>query len=144
MMHVAPRIMDRGGFTPSINPPVYPRRLQRPRKRGVPVPGGAVYVGRPTDFANPFDGRGFRHARSVRLYNRWIDNRLGDLTLEGLGFCPAEIDALHRLHARLMLRLPSLAGRDIQCWCPVSSRWCHGDTLLARANRIISSSEVPY
>ena len=133
-MHAARHMLDRGGFTPSIRAADQPRRLQRPRKRGVPVPVGARYVGRPTEFANPFDGRGFGHVRATRLYERWIDGRLGDLTLEALGFCPSEIEALHRLHERVLHRLPLLAGLNLQCWCPVTSRWCHADILLRRAN----------
>lgn len=135
MMQAARRMLDRG-LAPSIMvaDEYFPRRLQRPRKRGVPVPAGARYVGRPTEFANPFDGRGLGHARAVRLYDRWIDGRLGDMTLEALGFCPAEIEALHRLHERVLRRLPQLAGLDLQCWCPVTSRWCHADILLRRAN----------
>ncbi len=133
-MHAASGILDRGGFAPSIRAAIPPRRLQRPRKRGVPLPVGARYVGRPSLHANPFDRRGFTHAQSVRLHERWIDARLGDLTLEYLAFCPSEIDALHRLRVRVLLSLPDLAGYDLQCWCPLTSRWCHADTLLRRAN----------
>lgn len=138
-MFAARDMMDRGGCTPSIRAKApLPRRLQRSRKRGVPVPAGARYVGRPTEFANPFDGRGFGHVRAVRLFDRWIDGRLGDLTLEALGFCPAEIEALHRFRARLLDRLPQLAGLDLQCWCPITSRWCHADSLIRRANSLFS------
>ena len=135
LMLAARRMLDRG-LSPSIivADEHFPRRLQRSRKRGVPVPAGARYVGRPTEFANPFEGRGFKHVRAVRLYDRWIDGKLGDMTIEALGFCPAEIEALHRLLDRVHRRLPSLSGLDLQCWCPVTSRWCHADTLLRRAN----------
>lgn len=134
MMPQASRlVLDRGGHAPTIRERG-PRRLQRPRTRGLPMPDGAVYVGRPTDFANPFDWKRFGHARSVRLFNRWIAGRLGDLTLEMLGFCPAEIDALARLRRRVIDSLPKLAGKDLQCWCPSTSRWCHADTLLTLAN----------
>jgi hypothetical protein len=136
--------LDRGGVAPSIMAQVRPIRLQRPRRRGSALPSGVIYVGRPTIFRNPFDHRGFGHARSVRLFERWIDNRLGDLTLEGLGFCPNEIEALHRLHAQLIARLPGIAGRNLQCWCPHTSRWCHADILIDRANRLIAPEMVPY
>lgn len=139
-MPAAWRKEDRG-LTPPIKPAEQPRRLQRPRKKGVPLPAGARYVGRPTDFANPFEGRGFGHARAVRLYERWIDGRLGDLTLEALGFCPAEIDTLHRLLDRVLRRLPILTGCDLQCWCPVTSRWCHADILLRLANMMRSEND---
>jgi hypothetical protein len=134
-MQAARRMLDRG-LAPSIMvaDEYLPRRLQRSRKLGEPVPAGARYVGRPTDFANPFDGRNFGHARAVRLHARWIDNRLGALTLEMLGFNPAEIDGLSRLLDRVHRHLPRLSGLNLQCWCPLTSRWCHADTLLRRAN----------
>jgi hypothetical protein len=79
--------------------------------------------------------RRFGHARSVRLFRAWLAGRLGALTLERLGFCPAEIDALGRRRARLLAEIPRLRGADLQCWCPLSSRWCHVDILLEAANR---------
>lgn len=114
-----------------------PRRLQRPRRRGIDrrPPEGAVYVGRPTIFANPFRAERFGHVRSVALHRRWLTFRLGAMSLERLGFTPREIDALGRWRGRLIERLPELAGCELQCWCPLSSQWCHADTLLALANR---------
>ncbi|MBP6029792.1 MAG: DUF4326 domain-containing protein [Sphingobium sp.] len=131
---------DRGGYTPSITPAPSltgapkPQRHQRSRKRGYRTPPGVIYVGRPTVYGNPFDARRFGHARSVLLYRRWIACELGALQLEALGFCPSEIDGLTRWRARLETRLPQLAGRDLQCWCPATSRWCHADALLSVAN----------
>lgn len=93
---MADAIQDRGGTAPSITPARTPQRLQRSRKRGHRTPPGVIYVGRPTVFNNPFDGKRFGHARSVLLYRRWI-------------------------------------ARDLQCWCPVTSRWCHADVLLSAA-----------
>lgn len=136
-------ILDRGDCAPSITS-VRPVRLQRPRKRGYRTPEGVVYVGRPTMYSNPFDGRGIGHARATRLFARWIDGRLGDLTLERLGFDPGEIQALHRYRYRLLAALPRLAGRNLQCWCPRTSRWCHADILMARANTLIAPEMVPY
>ena len=111
-----------------------PRRLQRSRRKGARTPDGARYVGRPTVFGNPFRIDRFGHARSVALHHRWIAFKLGALTLERLGFSPAEIDSLDRLRERVIDRLPELRGVDLQCWCPLSSKWCHADTLLAIAN----------
>lgn len=117
-----------------IAPPPRPQRLQRSRKRGYRTPPGVVYVGRPTVFGNPFRTDRFGHARSVLLYRRWIAHELSALRLEALGFHPSEIDALTRLRERLDTRLPDLAGRSLQCWCPVTSRWCHADVLIDIAN----------
>jgi len=111
-----------------------PRRLQRSRKKGARTPEGVIYCGRPTIRGNPFDWRRFGIAHSVRLFRDWIDFKLSDLRLERLGFCPAEIEALHRRRERLLAELPHLRGCDLQCWCAVTARWCHVDILLAKAN----------
>lgn len=84
-------------------------------------------------WGNPFQARQWGHAKSVILHERWLAGRLGALTLERLGFCPGEIDALERLRARVLARLHTLAGLDLACWCPLSTRWCHAETLLRLA-----------
>jgi hypothetical protein len=115
------------------------RRHQRSRRKGAITPPGVIYVGRPTVYGNPFDFRRFGHARSVALYRCWIEKRLGALTLERLGYCPAEIDALDRLRERLDMALPRLIGMDLQCWCPLTSKWCHAEILLAHVRTIARS-----
>jgi hypothetical protein len=110
------------------------KRLQRSRKRGSQTPEGARYVGRPTIFGNPFRSERFGHARSVKLHRAWLEGRIAALTLERLGFCPAEIDTLARRRARVLARLPEIAGVDLQCWCPLTTPLCHAETLLALAN----------
>lgn len=113
----------------------HPRRLQRSRKKGYRTPDGARYCGRPTLFGNPFRWDRFGYARSYRLHRRWLGGTLGDLELEALGFCPREIEALHRLRVRALTRLSELAGLDLVCWCQLTSPWCHVETLLDHANR---------
>lgn len=134
---VAPsRHQDSRGFAPAVRARPLPRRHQRSRRKGVRTPPGLIYVGRPTVFGNPFQYRGFSHARGVALYRLWIDRRLGAMTLGRLGFSAAEIDALARWRWRLDRELPRLFGRDLQCWCPLTSRWCHADILIAYAARM--------
>ena len=106
------------------------RRIQRSRRKGFRMPIGAVYVGRPTMWGNPFEHRLWGHAKATILHERWLNGRLGALSLERMGFCPGEIDALDRLRARAMADLHTLAGKDLACWCPTSSRWCHAEALL--------------
>lgn len=131
-MYLTKRLQDHGGPAPAINP--LPPRLQRSRKRGLPTPPGAVYVGRPTLWANPFALPCFGHAKSIQLFRRWLSGDLAALGLERLGFSPAEVEALARRRQELLQRLPRLAGRPLQCWCPASSPWCHAQTLLQLAN----------
>lgn len=110
-----------------------PRRLQKVRRNGVAAKLPGWYVGRPSQFANPFQGR-FKHARSVEIHRAWLEGNISALALEQLGFCPKEVDALLRLRARIRRELPRLHGLDLICWCPLNSRWCHADTLLKLAN----------
>lgn len=100
------------------------QRVRRSRARGARLPEGAVYVGRPTMWGNPFMGRRWGHAKSVILHRHWLRGELGALTLERMGFCPAEIEALFRLRVRVLTGLHQLAGRDLACWCPLTSEWC--------------------
>ncbi len=109
------------------------KRIQRSRRKGAALPEGTVYVGRPTMWGNPFMGRCTGHARSVILHTQWLDGRIGALMLEAMGFSPGEIDALDRLRCRVLTRLHELAGRNLACWCPPSSEWCHANTLLRMA-----------
>jgi hypothetical protein len=114
-----------------------PQRLQRPRRKGAPLPEGAVYVGRPTLWGNPFMERpGIGHAQSVILHSKWLEGRIGARMLENMGFSLGEIEALDRLRLRVLHRLPDLAGKDLTCWCPLTSDWCHAATLLNLANHM--------
>lgn len=140
MASLAP-LLDGRGCAPAVKAVPMPRRHQRARRKGVRTPEGMIYVGRPTIFCNPF-ARRVGHARSVALYRLWIDRRLGAITLGRLGFSAAEIDALARWRWCLDAHLPRLIGRDVQCWCPVTSRWCHGDILLETAARIAAQGRA--
>ncbi len=93
-----------------------PKRIQRKRTKGWRMPAGAVYVGRPTKWGNPFRlgthcGDRCRQQAVSDFRSRIISNS-GD----------AE-------SVRLELR-----GKDLACWCPIG-RPCHADVLLELANR---------
>lgn len=118
------------------------RRLHRTRRRGARTPVGAVYVGRPTLWSNPFAGRPrIGHARGVILYRSWVAGDLSIHVLERAGFSASEIEGLGRWRRRLLERLSELAGHDLQCWCPLTSDWCHADVLL-RLARAASKERV--
>ncbi len=83
------------------------------------IPPGAIYVGRPTKWGNPFlmndpllpaglSKEGKRNA-VVREYRRWIETQ-----------------------PELMASLPELHGHDLVCWCAPLP--CHADVLLELAN----------
>lgn len=95
-----------------------PKRIQRKRTRGWRMPEGAIYVGRPTRFGNPFPfGPGAYYKtreESVAAYKRSVE----------LGL--KEIPIWKEL-------LQTLAGHDLTCWCPLDQP-CHADVLLELAN----------
>jgi hypothetical protein len=78
------------------------------KRRSPPI--GAVYVGRPTKWGNPFEiGRDGDRAAVIAKHRAWL------------------CDQPH-----LMAALPELRGRDLVCWCAPAA--CHGDTLMEFAN----------
>lgn len=111
----------------------FPKRIQRSRRKGSVTPAGTIYVGRPTIWGNPFQAKHRGHAKAMILHEHWLRGQIGALTLERMGYCPAEIDALERLRIRVLTSLHRLAGHDLACWCTVSSDWCHAETLLRMA-----------
>ncbi|WP_010545925.1 DUF4326 domain-containing protein [Sphingomonas elodea] len=130
-------IGSEGRTAPPINPLAQrqPVRLQRTRRRDARTPAGAVYVGRPTVWGNPFSDRPkIGHARSVILYRSWLDGDLSPRVLRAAAFDEPEINGLYRWRRRLIACLHQLRGRDLQCWCPLTSSWCHADALLRSAN----------
>lgn len=56
---------------------------------------------------NTSAGRG--HAKATILHQEWLKGRIGALTLERMGYCPAEIEALERTLIRALINLHRLA-----------------------------------
>lgn len=112
-----------------------PKRIQRKRTKGWRMPEGAVYVGRPTMFGNPFTGLG-----AVSCFRKWIE--LGDLSAyEVFSKYRAAYPKLSisgsgaQLTGYGLLKIiGELRGKDLVCWCP-PTRQCHADILLELANR---------
>lgn len=81
------------------------------------VPAGAVYIGRPSKWGNPFViGKDGTREEVVEKYRAWITQQ-------------PELVA----QARLELR-----GRNLVCFC--APKACHGDVLLGIANNSESPS----
>ena len=114
-----------------------PIRIQRRRTKGWRMPDGAVYVGRPSGWGNP--------------YRVVLVRRSGPFDVVGaMGFVAqttgreqaAEIAVKRFTYAVDMgwhgLPTPAeirakLAGRDLACWCRLDQP-CHADVLLRIAN----------
>lgn len=115
------------------------KRIQRKRTKGWKMPINAKYVGRPTKWGNPFklspDGYilyykinkkigspwcywsingGFEVDDVVELYGHWLDGKLKHYS--SLPSPPS---------------IEKLKGKDLACFCPLSSP-CHVDAILER------------
>ena len=85
-----------------------PKRIQRKRTKGWRMPPGAVYVGRPTKWGNPFKIKEYGAEGAVSVFAVHV--------AMGLGGDPED-----------------LRGKDLACWCPLDQP-CHADVLLKVAN----------
>lgn len=119
-----------------------PKRIQRKRTKGWKMPAGAVYVGRPTKWGNPFcvEACGTR-SKAVRVYRAWMDGTFTDKSIVriiggGVKMPEQPISIFRYLIWRGGLRrqLEELRGKDLACWCPLDQP-CHADVLLEIANR---------
>lgn len=79
-------------------------------KRTDKIPPGAVYVGRPSKWGNPFPLTRYSREESIASYRTW---------LLGLPY--------------LINSLGELRGKDLVCWCAPLP--CHADILLELANK---------
>lgn len=111
-----------------------PVRLQRKRTKGYRLPAGAIYVGRPSRWGNPF--------RVVRRGNSWWTIDDNDVEYD---YWPTKVAAAHHavnLFYGLSVRgeidfdpaaaREALRGHDLACWCPLDQP-CHADVLLELA-----------
>lgn len=132
-----------------------PERIQRQRTKGWRMPEGAVYVGRPTLWGNPWtmaDARDWhippkdRRAWLVKKYREEMTT-LG--LLSDFSCFASAGSARDRAYVALRdMDLPDMAayarallrGKDLACCCPLvdghGDRYpCHADVLLDLANR---------
>jgi hypothetical protein len=74
------------------------------------IPDGAVYVGRPTKWGNPYKiGRDGDRYEVIRKYEVWLPEQVKNGWLD----------------------MKELAGHDLVCWC--APKPCHADVLLKAA-----------
>ncbi len=124
-----------------------PKRIQRRRTKGWRMPVGAVYVGRPTKWGNPFvayrDGHPNydKHSVSPEIAVSCFRSLV---TREGSwsslpapkwpkGKIPSEWVTVEDVQRELR-------GKDLACFCPLDQP-CHADVLLELANARQEGSE---
>ena len=81
------------------------------------MPVGAVYIGRPTKYGNPFSLSTYSRVAAVEAYRIHLARH------------PELVEAARR----------ELAGRDLACFCPLDQP-CHGDVLLELANGLLPAA----
>ena len=101
------------------------------------MPANTIYVGRPSEWGNPFSVAQFGDAqRCVNLFRRWLTGRMGPSGLHALlpgdqnreARVQLDLGSLHKRH-----RVSELRGKNLACWCPLDKP-CHADVLLELAN----------
>ena len=123
-----------------------PRRIQRQRKKGWRMPEGAIYVGRPSRWGNPFTPILMAESGVHRIAH-WLP-RGRQIVLSGhehLSLNAAMADAVRMYRARIENwiddeydgdaydAMSELRGHDLACWCRLDEE-CHADVLLELAN----------
>ncbi len=93
-----------------------PQRIRMHRTKGWRKPVGAVYVGRPSRWGNPYRvGTEESAAECVAKFERWCRQRQTDAP------------------AAFAQWLAPLSGHDLACWCAPDTP-CHANVLLRLAN----------
>ena len=83
------------------------------------MPSGAIYVGMPSIFGNPFETAG--------EYREWLKSGAKGL-IRRYGF---DNSAARK---RVLEGIPKLRGKSLACWCKPGYA-CHADVLLELANK---------
>lgn len=108
------------------------------------MPEGALYVGRPTIFGNPWSRELcvrtniFRPEAIPKIcvtnFRAWLNH--GDREYRGAGdYGPFPIYVtLHDRRLELLQRIPELRGKQLACWCRLGKP-CHADVLAELANK---------
>lgn len=104
-----------------------PKRIQRKRTKGWRMPDGAVYVGRPTQWGNPFKV-GWLTARRDEYWDAAKCVEMFRFTT-----CATERHGIFTNFELTEVDLRPLRGKDLVCWCPLDQP-CHADVLLELAN----------
>jgi len=125
-----------------------PERIQRRRTAGWRMPQGAIYVGRPTKWGNPFRvGQPSAYWMGPGLSSPFRPNPVPKMDAEHV--TAAYRNMVKANCARFSLDdLDELRGHDLACWCPLVDEHgnrvpCHADVLLELANLEVAAQHHP-
>ena len=114
------------------------KRVQRKRTKGWKMPENTVYVGRPTKWGNPFTIEKYKNSGcyGVNAPGKYLNGIIEEYSpLPFLGKDEAlkvACECYKMMIGRdefLMKELEELRGKDLACWCSLSSP-CHADILI--------------
>ena len=120
-----------------------PERIQRRRAKGWRMPEGAIYVGRPAKWGNPFTVRGAMdsgYASNLDEARQLAVDAFHDCLM-----CGEHSEWWFAAGAPYFIAITEdideLRGHDLACWCPLVNSHdeyvpCHADVLLSIANDI--------
>jgi len=117
-----------------------PTRIQRRRTKGWRMPEGAIYVGRPTKWGNPFWHTAQFHGVDVALalfrsmlHGIWNPSLTAKVANPAIPY-QDHADWIKRIGMHPYEALTELRGKDLVCWCALDKP-CHADVLLELANK---------
>lgn len=110
-----------------------PERIQRKRTKGWRMPEGAVYVGRPSKWGNPWSLADWAFLTASQDAQRDLAVTAFRQMINEWGEPPACEYANDDYPGNALIRR-ELCGKDLACWCPLDQP-CHADVLLEIANR---------
>ena len=99
-----------------------PKRIQRKRTKGYRLPDGAVYVGRPTIYGNPFK------VGAPHPIHGWPMS-----AQEAVDLFRHSYSKMDRYDLQHDERLEKLRGKDLACFCRLDQP-CHADVLIELSN----------
>lgn len=114
-----------------------PGRIQRRRVNGWRMPEGSRYVGRGSEWGNPFVVGARAIIQTPSIYAPPAQRASSWYTVE-ITISPESAVALHRAWvlerpAQVEQIRAEMAGQDLVCWCALDKP-CHADTYLEIAN----------
>lgn len=102
-----------------------PKRIQRRRVKAWRMPEGAVYVGRPSRWGNPF---------RLGTWSKVIEWKHEDGTREHVDVGRYRVWITDPKVGIAVAARRELKGKDLACWCGLDEP-CHADVLLEIANQ---------